>query len=265
MTIEQEIWDEFSELSGYSLHEALSYGTVKSHLGIDYEITDFPRVNGVNGSQFLYKDADRKIDKALLVNGEINWEEIIRLYPKSEIKFKYNYEPQKYYYEPKYPPAQFRTKKEWREIQEIHLTKWEKQKEGLHNLFPNEDKAYEYLFNKRWEDDVFCPHCNSVNVTQLKGDNGKRFQCNSKVCRNKFSVTVGTIFQNTKISLTKWYEAIFLLTNTKTCKLSTPQLGKAIDVTQKTAFYLKEKIIANVTDKFIQNIGQDLFYPNLKN
>lgn len=65
-----------------------------------------------------------------------------------------------------------------------------------------------FLEEQRWGDTPACCFCGSVHVTRLKG--GKRFQCNEKECRKQFPVTVGTITENTKIPLTKWFLAMYI-------------------------------------------------------
>lgn len=249
-TIEQDIWDEFSELSGYDFSEKISHREAKQYLSIEYEGI-LPKVYA-GGHQFIRGDADKKIDEALLVGGEIDWNKILKLYPKSEIEFKYDYIKKI----PTYPPPKFRTRKQWHEIEEILLQDWQKSKEGLYKVFPNEEKAREYLIAKRWGDDVICPFCGTGNPYQLKDG---RYNCSDyKNCHAHFSVTVATIFQNTKLPLTKWYEAIFLLTNTKTHKLSTPQLARAVDVTQPTAWWLQNTIQSSVNDEFVKSISNEL-------
>jgi ribosomal protein L37AE/L43A len=69
--------------------------------------------------------------------------------------------------------------------------------------FSSEEKCREYLEQQRWNGTPACPFCGSLNVHRFP--NGKIFKCREKQCRNKFSVTVGTIYENTKIPLSKWF------------------------------------------------------------
>ena len=75
--------------------------------------------------------------------------------------------------------------------------------------FDSDDKCREHLELQRWGNTPACPFCASINVTRLK--NGKRFQCNEKQCRKQFSVLVGTVAENTKIPLTKWFLAMYII------------------------------------------------------
>jgi transposase-like protein len=70
---------------------------------------------------------------------------------------------------------------------------------------------------------------------------GKRFQCNEKQCRKQFSVTVGTVVENTKIPLTKWFLAMYILSN-HSKGISSLQLASWLNVTQKTAWFLNHRI-----------------------
>lgn len=112
--------------------------------------------------------------------------------------------------------------------------------------FDTDEKCRLYLEHQRWGDTPACPFCGSVHVTRLK--DGKRFQCNEKPCRKQFSVTVGTICQNTKIPLTKWFLAMYILSN-HSKGISSLQLASWLGVTQKTAWFLNHRIREMLTEK----------------
>lgn len=105
--------------------------------------------------------------------------------------------------------------------------------------FNTEDKCRRYLENRRWNDIPACPHCGSINVCRFT--NGKTFKCRESVCRQKFSVLVGSIYENTKLPLTKWFLATYILT-THSKGISSLQLASFIGVTQKTAWHLNHRI-----------------------
>lgn len=113
------------------------------------------------------------------------------------------------------------------------------------NHFNTDDKCREFLEEQRWGDTPCCPFCASVNVTRLK--NGKRFQCNEKECRKQFSVTVGTVAENTKVPLTKWFLAMYILSN-HSKGISSLQLASWLGVTQRTAWFLNHRIREMLTD-----------------
>lgn len=112
--------------------------------------------------------------------------------------------------------------------------------------FSKDEKCRLFLEEQRWGNTPACCFCGSVHVTRLKG--GKRFQCNEKECRKQFSVTVGTITENTKIPLTKWFLAMYILSN-HSKGISSLQLASWLDVTQKTAWFLNHRIRQMLTDK----------------
>jgi transposase-like protein len=105
--------------------------------------------------------------------------------------------------------------------------------------FSTDEKCREFLEHQRWNGTPACVFCGSLKVTRLK--DGKRFQCNEKECRSQFSVTVGTIAENTKIPLTKWFLAMYILSN-HSKGISSLQLASWLDVTQKTAWFLNHRI-----------------------
>lgn len=111
--------------------------------------------------------------------------------------------------------------------------------------FNTEDKCRKILEQQRWNGTPACCFCGSVNVTRLK--NGKRFQCNEKECRKQFSVLVGTVAENTKIPLTKWFLAMYILSN-HSKGISSLQLAKWLDITQKSAWFLNHRVREMLSD-----------------
>jgi len=112
--------------------------------------------------------------------------------------------------------------------------------------FSSEEKCREYLEQQRWNGTPACPFCGSLNVHRFP--NGRIFKCREKQCRNKFSVTVGTIYENTKIPLTKWFLATYIL-SVHSKGISSLQLATWLGVTQKTAWHLNHRIRVMLTDK----------------
>jgi len=112
--------------------------------------------------------------------------------------------------------------------------------------FSSEDKCREYLEQRRWNGTPACPFCGSINVHRFP--NGKIFKCREKGCRNKFSVTVGTIYENSKLPLTKWFLATYIL-SVHSKGISSLQLASWLGCTQKTAWHLNHRIREMLTDK----------------
>lgn len=112
----------------------------------------------------------------------------------------------------------------------------------LNPIFTDEDKAREHLEALTWPDGPHCPHCGATeNLHRLQGKSHRKglIQCNS--CLKNFTVTVGTAFERSKISLNKWLLATFLLSSSKK-GMSAHQLHRMLGVTYKTAWFMMHRI-----------------------
>jgi transposase-like protein len=109
--------------------------------------------------------------------------------------------------------------------------------------FGTDDQCRAYLEHAIWGNTPHCRHCGSVKVTRLAGTATRPglFQCNENGCKKQFTVTVGTVFHDTHLPLTKWFLAIYLITETSK-GVSANWLKDAIGVTYKTAWYLGHRI-----------------------
>ena len=108
-------------------------------------------------------------------------------------------------------------------------------------IFHNEIKARSWLESQVWPDGPYCPHCGAVEVTKLHGKAhrpGVR-QCNE--CRQQFTVTVGTLFERSKIPLSKWLMATYLLCASKK-GMSTRQLSRMLGVSVKSSWFMMHRI-----------------------
>jgi len=101
----------------------------------------------------------------------------------------------------------------------------------------NEQNAIDYFMSIRWRNGAFCPHCGSLRVYHFA--NKRTHKCGD--CRQRFSIKVGTVFEDSKIPMRKWLMAIWLLTSHKKGIAST-QLAKDVGVTQKTAWFMAHRI-----------------------
>lgn len=107
----------------------------------------------------------------------------------------------------------------------------------LNEHFADEATCRAHLASLRWGQDGIpcCPFCGTVGAYSIEA--GKRYKCSSKECGKKFSVTVGTIFENTKLPLSVWFAAIYLTANSSK-GVSSLQLHRNLGITQKTAWFL---------------------------
>lgn len=107
----------------------------------------------------------------------------------------------------------------------------------LMQYFADENVYLEHLKQMRWKDGAYCPHCGCRKVYSFS--DGKRYKCSD--CRKQFTAKVGSIFENTKIPLQKWFVAIYLISSHKK-GISSLQLAKDLGITQKNAWFLLHRL-----------------------
>lgn len=114
--------------------------------------------------------------------------------------------------------------------------------------FQDSNAAREYLENLRWPDGPVCPHCGVIGGHYaLKGASHRPGLLKCKDCRQQFSVTVGTVFERSKIPLHKWLLAAYLLCSSKK-GMSSHQLHRMLGVTYKTAWFMTHRIREAMND-----------------
>lgn len=109
-------------------------------------------------------------------------------------------------------------------------------------IFTDKDAARAYLEAARWPDGAYCPHCGgSEKCTKLEGKKHRPgvYQCGD--CRQQFTVTVGTVFESSKVPLNKWLMACHFMASSKK-GMSAHQLHRTIGVTYKTAWFMWHRI-----------------------
>src|SRR5215212_8773869 len=102
---------------------------------------------------------------------------------------------------------------------------------------PDEQAAIDYFRAIRWARGEFCAYCGHDKVYALKG--GKAWKCAQ--CRLRFSMRIGSIFEDSKIPLRKWFAAVWLITSYRK-GIASAQLARDIDVTQKTAWFMLHRL-----------------------
>lgn len=111
--------------------------------------------------------------------------------------------------------------------------------------FHNEQAAFDLVESIIWPKGPVCPHCGGFEkVTAIKPNPEKRIRYGLKKCgqcKGQFTVRMGTIFEESKLPLTKWLQAIFLMTASKK-GVSSHQLHRTLEVTYKTAWFLSHRI-----------------------
>jgi len=106
--------------------------------------------------------------------------------------------------------------------------------------FSNYANCHEAVKSIRWPNGVVrCPQCNSDGVTYL--ENARVWKCRKNHAKAKFSLKVGTIFEDSPIGLEKWLPALWMLVNCKN-GISSYELARALGVTQKTAWFMLSRL-----------------------
>jgi len=120
----------------------------------------------------------------------------------------------------------------------------------LINTFSTEQECIDFLELKRWEGNVVSPYDASSKVYKCKNN---WYKC--KNTKKFFNVKTGTLFENSKIGLTKWLEAIYYITARKK-GVASCQLSKDINVTQKTAWFVLHRIrkCFNIATEQLENV-----------
>lgn len=118
--------------------------------------------------------------------------------------------------------------------------------------FKDADKAREYLEALRWPHGPVCPHCGVINrAYKLEGKAHRPGVYKCADCREQFTVTVGTVFERSKVGLHLWLQAVYLMSASKK-GISAKQLERMLGVTYKTAWFMahriREAMTANPTD-----------------
>lgn len=110
---------------------------------------------------------------------------------------------------------------------------------SLFEAFPDEQSCVDHLRSIRWRDGEFCPHCGGTRIYHFS--DRKTFKCGDPECRQRFSIKVGTIFEDTKLPLRKWFAAIWMITNHPKGIASTT-LAKDLKITQKSAWFVLHRL-----------------------
>jgi transposase-like protein len=102
------------------------------------------------------------------------------------------------------------------------------------------ENCRQFMIAVRWVDGVVrCPTCGSDKVTYL--ENAKLYKCYARHPKQKFSLKVGTIFEDSPIALEKWLPAVWLIVSAKN-GISSYEVSRALGVTQKTAWFMLHRI-----------------------
>jgi transposase-like protein len=108
--------------------------------------------------------------------------------------------------------------------------------------FNDPEAAREHLEAIRWPDGPVCPHCGGVDrIHKMAGKRHRPGLYACRDCNGHFTVTVGTVFERSKIALHMWFRAVYLLCSSKK-GISSHQLHRTLGVTYKTAWFMSHRI-----------------------
>jgi transposase-like protein len=122
-------------------------------------------------------------------------------------------------------------------------------------IFANADNCREYLVARRWPDGVTCPTCGSKGVYFDRTLNG--WKCKTKHPRQKFTLKTGTIFEDSPIGFDKWLPVVWMITNCKN-GVSSWEIHRAIGVTQKTAWFMLQRVRLAMQDEDGGKLGGEV-------
>lgn len=111
--------------------------------------------------------------------------------------------------------------------------------------FHNEQAAFAFVESILWPQGPSCPHCGALDrITSIKPNPEKRVRFGLKKCghcKGQFTVRMGTIFEESKLPLTKWLQAIYLMCSSKK-GVSSKQIERTLEITYKSAWFLTHRI-----------------------
>lgn len=106
--------------------------------------------------------------------------------------------------------------------------------------------CHDFMISMRWPDGVVrCPRCGSEDVVYM--EKSRLYFCRAKHAKAKFSLKVGTIFEDSPLGLDKWLCAVWLLSNCKN-GISSYELARALGITQKAAWHVLHRVREAMTE-----------------
>lgn len=106
-------------------------------------------------------------------------------------------------------------------------------------IFPDAESARLHLEQRRWNGHVVCPYCGSERVSARTGKRVGYYQCGG--CKKEFTVRTKTVFERSHVPLNKWLFVVYLVVTARK-GISSLQLSKEIGVTQKTAWFMLQRL-----------------------
>src|SRR5687768_17572491 len=121
--------------------------------------------------------------------------------------------------------------------------------------FAKPENCREYLVSRRWPKGVTCPVCGSTSVYFDSSRNG--WECKTRHPKRTFTLKTGTIFEDSALGLDKWLPAVWTIVNMKN-GVSSHELARSLGVTQKTAWFMLQRIRLAMQSKTGGKLGGDV-------
>src|SRR5713226_324633 len=118
--------------------------------------------------------------------------------------------------------------------------------------FADPDNCLNFIVERRWPNGVECPTCGRDDVRFIS--TRRMWECKAEHARKQFSCKVGTIFEDSALPLDKWLIAIWMIANCKN-GVSSYEIGRALGVTQKSAWFMLHRIRLAMQNRSILKLG----------
>jgi transposase-like protein len=112
--------------------------------------------------------------------------------------------------------------------------------------FSDPNNCIDYLAARRWKDGVVCPTCGAKEVSFVASR--RLWQCKTRHPKAQFSIKVGTIFEDSPITLDKWLLAMWMLANCKN-GVSSYEISRATGISQKSTWFMLQRIRLSFQDE----------------
>jgi transposase-like protein len=120
-------------------------------------------------------------------------------------------------------------------------------------FFADYENCRKFMIAMRWEDGVVrCPYCNSSKLTYLA--KARVYRCYGDHLKQKFSLKVGTVLEDSPIGLDKWLPVVWLLSNSRN-GVSSCEIARSIGVTQKSAWFMLHRVRKAMEDNSFVKLG----------
>src|SRR5438445_1694000 len=121
--------------------------------------------------------------------------------------------------------------------------------------FSDYENCRKFMVAVRWLDEIVrCPRCNSEKVSYLA--KARLYRCYGDHPKQKFSLKIGTVFEDSPIGLDKWLPALWLLVSCKN-GISSYEVAAALGITQKSAWFMMHRIRLAMQSGSFQKLGGD--------